>query len=145
MPPDVGINALVHKHAGRVARFEIDDPDAFDDLDTPEDYHRWSMTVEPKRRVQVRVRLFALARQRAGQPELTLDLPERATVADLKRSMAEVCPALGPLMSHLLIAINAEYARDDDEPIPAGADVAAIPPVSGGTIASRSPISRTLP
>jgi len=82
--------------------------------------------------VQVTVRLFALARQRAGRTELTLDLPEPATAGALKRAIADRFPELAPLVPNLLIAVAAEYA-DDDTPIPPGAEVAAIPPVSGGS------------
>jgi molybdopterin converting factor small subunit len=79
----------------------------------------------------VNVRLFALAKERAGSAEVVVDLPEPATVADLKRALAERCASLAPLIPHLLIAVDAEYAGDE-RPIGADADVAAIPPVSGG-------------
>lgn len=81
--------------------------------------------------MRVTVRLFALARQRAGRPDLTLDLAEPATVGGLKRALAERFPELAPLMDKLMIAVATEYA-DDDSLIPPGAEVAAIPPVSGG-------------
>jgi molybdopterin converting factor subunit 1 len=81
--------------------------------------------------VQVSLLLFAAARQKAGVPSLVLDLPEPATVADLKAALATACPALAPYLPSLRIAINSEYAPDDG-PIPAGAELAAIPPVSGG-------------
>jgi molybdopterin converting factor small subunit len=82
--------------------------------------------------VQTTILLFALAKQKAGQPTLTLTLPDPATVADLKIALAEACPALAPLLSTLRIAINSEYAFDDAQTIPANAELAAIPPVSGG-------------
>jgi len=83
------------------------------------------------------VLLFALARARAGRPALTVDLPESATVADLKAAMAAACPALGPLLPTLRIAIDSEYAPDD-RPVPPGAELAAIPPVSGGIDLSKT-------
>ena len=79
----------------------------------------------------IRVRLFAVARQQAGASEVVLDLREGATVADLRRALAVQVPALGPLLPNIMIALNAEYAHDDLV-IPAGADAAVIPPVSGG-------------
>jgi molybdopterin converting factor subunit 1 len=82
--------------------------------------------------VQVTVRLFALARQRVGRPELRLNLSEPATVGALKGAIAERHPELAPLIPNLLFAVAAEYA-DDETPIPPGAEVAAIPPVSGGS------------
>ena len=81
--------------------------------------------------MQVKVQLFALAKERAGCAVIALELPEPATVADVKRALAEAVPALAPLVPNVRIAVNAEYA-DDGDPIPAGAEVAAIPPVSGG-------------
>jgi molybdopterin converting factor subunit 1 len=82
--------------------------------------------------VNVNVRLFALARQRAGRAEVALELAEPATVAALKRALASNVPELAPLIPQLMIAIDADYAHDDQAPIPPGAEVAAIPPVSGG-------------
>lgn len=81
--------------------------------------------------MRVDVKLFAVARQRIGASRVALDLPEAATVADLKRGLAESCPELAPLLPTLMIAVDSEYA-DDHRVIPPGAEVAAIPPVSGG-------------
>jgi molybdopterin converting factor small subunit len=77
------------------------------------------------------VRVFALARQLAGQESLVVDLPSGATVADLRRAIADQYPALAGLVVHTLFAVNTQYAVDDT-PIPADADLACIPPVSGG-------------
>jgi molybdopterin converting factor subunit 1 len=82
--------------------------------------------------MQATVLLFALARERAGRPSLTVDLPDSATVADLKLALAGACPALAPLLPTIRIAVNSKYASDD-QPIPPGSELAAIPPVSGGT------------
>ena len=82
--------------------------------------------------MKVHVRLFALARQRAGRPEVVIELPEPATVADLKRLLTETLPELAPLASSLMIAVDSEYAGDD-QVVGAGSEVAVIPPVSGGS------------
>lgn len=89
----------------------------------------------------VHVRLFALARQIAGRPEVTLELAEPATVGALKRALADAYPALAPLLPNLMIAVAAEYAGDATA-IPPGAEVAAIPPVSGGGNGDCSSIAR---
>jgi sulfur-carrier protein len=81
--------------------------------------------------VQVTVRLFAVARQCVGKPEVTVEVPEPATVGGLRRILGEHFPVLVPILSNLLFAVAAEYARDGD-PIASGVEVAAIPPVSGG-------------
>jgi len=77
--------------------------------------------------------LFALAREKAGAQTITVDLPPSPTVGDLKAALAIACPALVPLLPTLRIAINSEYALDDHQPIPLDAELAAIPPVSGGS------------
>ena len=81
--------------------------------------------------MRVELQLFAVARQLAGQPSITLELTEPATVAELRRVIAASCPSLAPLIPNLMIAVDAEYANDDDVIHP-GAEIAAIPPVSGG-------------
>lgn len=81
--------------------------------------------------MEVQVRLFALARELAGTDRLRVELPERATVAELRRRLAERCPALGPIVHRLLIAIDSEYATDEQR-IEPGREVACLPPVSGG-------------
>ncbi len=79
----------------------------------------------------VRVRLFAVAKQRAGCDAVELDLPSGATVADLRRELGRRVPALAGLMGQMLFALGTHYA-DDRTTIPPGADAACIPPVSGG-------------
>jgi molybdenum cofactor cytidylyltransferase len=42
LPGDVGINALVARHAAKVIELDVSHADAIADLDTPEDYRRWA-------------------------------------------------------------------------------------------------------
>jgi molybdopterin synthase sulfur carrier subunit len=81
--------------------------------------------------VTVRVQLFAVARQLAGADAVDVPLSPGATVADLRRDLATRFPALAALAGRVLFAVNAEYA-DDQTRIPPDAEVACIPPVSGG-------------
>jgi molybdopterin converting factor subunit 1 len=81
--------------------------------------------------VRIEVRLFAVARQRSGRAATSLELPDGATVGDLRQALAAAHPELAPLVPGLMFAIDTEYATDD-RPVPPGAEVAAIPPVSGG-------------
>jgi molybdopterin synthase sulfur carrier subunit len=81
--------------------------------------------------MNVRVRLFAAARQAAGRDAVEVDLPPGATIADLRGRLAEEFPQLSAILPHVLFAVNTEYAGDST-PIPAGAEIACIPPVSGG-------------
>ncbi len=77
------------------------------------------------------VRLFAIARERAGRAVIEVELADGANVGDLKAALACEVPSLALLLPTIRIAVNSDYA-DDNSPIPPGADLAAIPPVSGG-------------
>lgn len=81
----------------------------------------------------IAVRLFARAKDLAGAETVTVALPERATVADLRRRLAADHPKLASLLEHCAFAVNDEFA-DDASPLPAGAEVALLPPVSGGGV-----------
>ncbi len=81
--------------------------------------------------MNVRVKLFAGARQLAGRDTLVVSLPVEATVAELRTAMAQCVPELKALLPQLMFAVDQEYA-DDDALISEGAEVACIPPVSGG-------------
>jgi molybdopterin converting factor small subunit len=83
--------------------------------------------------VKATILLFAMARETAGASTLTVDLPPNPTVRDLKAALCLVCPAFSKILPALRIAIDLEYTFDDDQPIPTGAELAAIPPVSGGS------------
>jgi molybdenum cofactor cytidylyltransferase len=150
LPSGVGVNALVAREADHVALVMVEKPELIADVDTPDEFERWSnryarrdpavddrrrsnhdTPLEPAASVRVQVRLFALAKERAGRPEIDLELAAPATVGGLRAAISRRVPELGPLMPNVLIAINEEYAADH-EPIPSGARIAVIPPVSGG-------------
>jgi molybdopterin converting factor subunit 1 len=84
----------------------------------------------------IRVRLFARARDLAGIDVVTVDLPAGATVADLRARLGATYPALSPLLPRSAVAVNEEFA-EDSVAIPPGAEVALLPPVSGGSDGSR--------
>jgi molybdopterin converting factor small subunit len=81
--------------------------------------------------MQMRIQLFARARDLAGTGQLQVDLPEGATVAELRAGLGRLCPALVGLLQRSAFAINDEFA-DDALTIPLNAEVALLPPVSGG-------------
>ena len=81
--------------------------------------------------MRIHVRLFALARQLADNDTIAVDLPAGAVVADLRHVLAEQYPDLADLLPHAMFAINTQYANDDSPPA-ADAEIACIPPVSGG-------------
>ncbi len=73
---------------------------------------------------------FAAARQAAGLDREPL-APGAENVRALRRLLAERRPALAGVLERCRVAVNREFA-DDDDPVPDGAEVAVIPPVSGG-------------
>jgi molybdopterin converting factor subunit 1 len=79
----------------------------------------------------IELRLFAVAKDLLGQERLEVEVSDNATIGDLRRALTEASPSLARLVPHLMFAINAQYAADGTA-IPAGAEVACIPPVSGG-------------
>jgi MoaE-MoaD fusion protein len=76
--------------------------------------------------MEVTVRLFAMLRERAGCPAVTLELPEGARVADALAELDGLADGLP-----LVMAVNREYA-DEGRVLDAGDELALIPPVSGG-------------
>jgi molybdopterin converting factor small subunit len=79
----------------------------------------------------VRVWLFAVAKELAKADFVEIDLPAGATVGMLRQRLPQCCAPLGPLASYVLFAVDCEYARDETILRPQ-AEVACIPPVSGG-------------
>ncbi len=77
------------------------------------------------------VQLFAGARELAGVGAVSVELPSGETVAELRRALANRSPVLVPLLTRSRIAVDREFA-DDSAIVPDGAEVALIPPVSGG-------------
>ena len=81
---------------------------------------------------RIKVLLFATLRERAGGAKsIELDLPDGATVLDLKTHIARDLPALEQNMKSVLTTVNREYAFDEAI-LPDGAELAMFPPVSGG-------------
>ncbi len=81
---------------------------------------------------KINVLFFATLRDRAGTRAAQVELAQGATIASLKEILVARFPNLdAQLMDHSLAAINHEYRFDADE-IPAAAEIAFFPPVSGG-------------
>ncbi len=81
--------------------------------------------------MNVRVRLFAVARELAQQESIELELPPAATIADVRRGLGAAVPPLGPWLAHLRFAIGTEYAIEG-APVDGDREIVCIPPVSGG-------------
>lgn len=81
--------------------------------------------------MRVRVKLFAVARELAGSNEVVVELRDGATIAELRDELICRVAALGRIVPHSMWAIGTEYVVGDAV-LPENADVALIPPVSGG-------------
>jgi len=75
----------------------------------------------------VRVRLFAMLRERAGSDVVELELPDGACVADALDALSDVTAGVS-----CVLAVNRDYA-DPGRVLSSGDELALIPPVSGGS------------
>jgi len=81
--------------------------------------------------MKLNVLFFAQARERAGASSAPLELPANSRVSDALAAIEQAWPLLEPLRPHLAVAVNGVLARPDD-PLADGAELALLPPVSGG-------------
>jgi sulfur-carrier protein len=85
--------------------------------------------------MNVAVRLFARARDLVGSELIMVDLPEGATVADLRRRLNVDYPKMKSLLEKSALAVHDEFA-DDSWAVPRDSEIALLPPVSGGASCS---------
>ena len=81
--------------------------------------------------IRCRVLLFAHLAQALETAELEIELPDGATVGDALARLADEHDAIAAMRDQLAVAVNEAYAPKTT-PLTDGADVALIPPVSGG-------------
>jgi molybdopterin converting factor small subunit len=62
---------------------------------------------------RISVLFFASLRDRAGVKQIWIDLPEDAIIRDLISQLEKKYPALFPILSISLVAMNKEYATKD--------------------------------
>ncbi len=77
------------------------------------------------------VRLFGGLREHAGGDRLSVELPEQASVGELRARLAADHPRLAALLPRTSVAVDLEVARDDLR-LDGGEEVALLPPVAGG-------------
>jgi molybdopterin converting factor subunit 1 len=93
--------------------------------------------------MHVRVLFFGMLKELAGKSADTVELPERATVADLLAHCEAQIPRMKESTGSLAVAVNQQYAgvdaklKNDDE-------VALLPPVSGGSEGGQTRQARTV-
>jgi len=83
--------------------------------------------------VQIKVKLFAMLRERVGKTELVEEVPDDSTVGQVWTVLQKRYPALSGMDIRLVYAVNSDYV-DVRHALCDGDEVAFIPPVSGGVL-----------
>ena len=80
---------------------------------------------------KVNVRLFAGLHDMIGKRDLTLQMPDGATIGQLRERLGEEYPIVQPFLTTLVCAVDEEYVPSEHV-LREGDAVALIPPISGG-------------
>lgn len=78
-----------------------------------------------------RILFFATLRDITGTREVTLEISPGSRISDIKSIVLQKYPALQKNMETIIVAMNHEFAFDE-QLVADGAEVALFPPVSGG-------------
>lgn len=81
--------------------------------------------------MNLKIILFAAARDLCEASEVQVELPASSTIADLKIELVRLFPQLQPLLSRSAISVDQQYVGEELE-LKASHEIAIIPPVSGG-------------
>lgn len=79
----------------------------------------------------IRVLFFARYAELVGRSSAAIDVPARATVADVVHLVRRDLPGGAGLPAQPLAALNAEHTALD-APVADGDEVALLPPIAGG-------------
>jgi molybdopterin converting factor subunit 1 len=77
------------------------------------------------------IKLFATLKQKAGASAIDVTVEDGITVTQLRAAVGQAYPALAELAARSVVAVNQEFAFDQDI-VRAGDEIALFPPVSGG-------------
>ena len=81
--------------------------------------------------MNIRVQFYSHLRDLAGGSELSIDLPDKATVSDLLTKIYEKVPTLRSRDKSILIGVGVEFVDRNYELKP-GEEISIMPPVQGG-------------
>ena len=81
--------------------------------------------------MKVKVKFFAILRERTGTGEITKEIREGSTVGELWEMLRQEYPKLAPVEMRLLFAVNQDYVNPDYV-LKERDEVVFVPPVSGG-------------
>lgn len=81
--------------------------------------------------MRVEILLFASLRELGGASSVAVEVEAGATIGDLLQAIREQHPNLSGALPGVRVAVGREFG-DPATPLAPGAEVALIPPVSGG-------------
>lgn len=81
--------------------------------------------------MDLRIKLFGAEAAAVGKNEIQIRINPGSTCEHLRERLAAEFPALGPLMAHIRIAVNNEFAADSLT-LNSGDELALVGLVSGG-------------
>jgi molybdopterin converting factor subunit 1 len=81
--------------------------------------------------MKIRLRMFAILRERSGISDAEIELAEDATVAAAMEEVGRRFGKIADLLPRTMAAVNRSYAEAKDH-LREGDELALIPPVSGG-------------
>ena len=82
--------------------------------------------------MKIRLLAFASAGDALGASEMDLEMPDGSRVVDLRARLDREHPKIGPLWPRLAVAVDGRIVSAET-PLVDGAEVALLPPVSGGS------------
>lgn len=82
--------------------------------------------------MKIRLLAFASAGDALGASEMDLEMPDGSRVVDLRARLDREHPKISPLWPRLAVAVDGRVVAPD-APLVDGAEVALLPPVSGGS------------
>ena len=82
-------------------------------------------------KMKIKVTLYYHLKQKAGTGSLEIEMPESATIADLKKSLEKQYPALRTYLDNIMILMDKKIVLDEDK-LKNNAEVSFLTPVGGG-------------
>ncbi|MBM5604585.1 molybdopterin converting factor subunit 1 [Listeria seeligeri] len=78
------------------------------------------------------VKFFAFLAEKTNKSEVKLNLQQCRTVGEVRELISSEFPEIAVYLSSCMIAVNMEFQQDQDVLPEKLAEIAVIPPVSGG-------------
>ena len=81
--------------------------------------------------MKIKVTLYYHLKEKAGTGNLDLDVPDQATIKDLKGILEAKFPALRTHLDNIMILMDKKIVLDEDK-LKENAEIAFLTPVGGG-------------